>query len=64
MSKFGYSYPPGAENDPLAPYNEVDEMCVVCGNDLAYCQCTKCPKCGEIGNPKCNINRPSKRGVA
>lgn len=22
MSKFGWSYPPGAENDPFAPYND------------------------------------------
>ena len=25
MSKFGWSYPPGAADDPMAPYNQVDE---------------------------------------
>ena len=24
MSKFGWSYPPGAANDPYAPYNQAD----------------------------------------
>jgi hypothetical protein len=30
---FGYSYPPGAANDPYAPYNQKDlpEDCPVCG---------------------------------
>ncbi len=34
--KFGWSYPPGAANDPMAPYNqqEDDEHCVFCGADL------------------------------
>lgn len=34
--KFGWSYPPGAANDPMAPYNQVedDEHCVFCGADL------------------------------
>jgi hypothetical protein len=34
--KFGWSYPPGAANDPMAPYNqqEDDEHCVYCGADL------------------------------
>ncbi len=33
MSKFGWSYPPGAANDPFAPYNQDydDEHCVYCG---------------------------------
>ena len=36
MSKFGWSYPPGAAGDPYAPYNQVeDDMhCGVCGADL------------------------------
>jgi len=36
MSKFGWSYPPGAANDPFAPYNQEfdDEHCVYCGKDL------------------------------
>jgi hypothetical protein len=34
--KFGWSYPPGAANDPMAPYNqqEDDVHCVYCGADL------------------------------
>lgn len=30
---FGWSYPAGAENDPLAPYNQPDELeeCPICG---------------------------------
>lgn len=34
--KFGWSYPPGAANDPMAPYNqqEDDVHCVYCGVDL------------------------------
>lgn len=34
-SIFGWDYPPGAENDPNAPYNQVDEddieTCEICG---------------------------------
>ena len=26
MSKFGWSYPPGAANDPNAPYNQTDAV--------------------------------------
>ena len=33
MSKFGWSYPPGAENDPFAPWHREDppETCPMCG---------------------------------
>ena len=36
MSIFGWSYPPGAANDPSAPYNQDadDDSCVACGNEL------------------------------
>ena len=36
MSKFGWSYPPGAASDPCAPYNQDfdDEHCLYCGADL------------------------------
>lgn len=36
MSKFGWSYPPGAANDPFAPYNQDydDDHCAYCGADL------------------------------
>ena len=52
MSKFGWSYPPGAENDPFAPWNQEDppDACPVCdaANDadndaFPYCseECAK-----------------------
>ena len=31
---FGWAYPPGAENDPRAPYNQTEEdgdACEICG---------------------------------
>jgi len=36
MGKFGWSYPPGAANDPFAPYNEDynDTVCIYCGAAL------------------------------
>ncbi|MEE8482811.1 MAG: hypothetical protein V3S12_05610 [Acidiferrobacterales bacterium] len=36
MGKFGWNYPPGAANDPNAPYNQVEDdvHCVYCGADL------------------------------
>ena len=53
MSIFGWSYPPGAENDPNAPYNQTDAPCEVCGLFPDDCICPECPNCGEIGNPNC-----------
>lgn len=40
---FGYSYPAGAENDPNAPYNQIEEPeeCPVCGE----------PNVDKEGNP-------------
>lgn len=32
MSKFGWHYPPGAANDPMAPYNQPDPECPDCHN--------------------------------
>jgi hypothetical protein len=28
------NYPPGAEHDPRAPYNESDDLCIYCDYDL------------------------------
>ena len=55
LSKFGWSYPPGAANDPNAPYNQTDEIgCAVCGGGIADdCICPKCPVCGALGDPIC-----------
>jgi hypothetical protein len=38
MSKLGWSYPAGAENDPNAPYNQTEEYpesCPICSKDNA-----------------------------
>lgn len=51
---FGWSYPPGAANDPNAPYNQDDDgPCAVCCNDVTDCVCPECPVCGSMGDPKC-----------
>lgn len=56
MNNLGWGYPAGAENDPLAPYNRIDEP-----EDIP------CPECDEIatftGNgfecTKCGWDWPS-----
>lgn len=54
MSKFGWSYPPGAANDPNAPYNQNDDgPCEVCGQSYDDCICPECTTCGQIGDPAC-----------
>lgn len=35
MGTFGWSYPPGAENDPNAPYNQDDELIDEDGEEIA-----------------------------
>jgi hypothetical protein len=53
MADFGWSYPPGAADDPNAPYNQPDEQCDVCGkyveaaNNEEACECEWCPECNE-----------------
>lgn len=53
MSKFGWSYPPGAANDPMAPYNQSGPPCEVCGKDPAGgpggCDCPACNGCDAVG---------------
>jgi hypothetical protein len=48
---FGWDYPPGAENDPNAPWNERydDEWCEDCGVDP--CECEE-EKADEHTNPE------------
>jgi hypothetical protein len=53
MSKFGWSYPPGAANDPNAPWNQVDPPCDVCKRPADDCICDECPECGATGDPQC-----------
>lgn len=53
MGIFGWSYPPGAANDPNAPWNQTDEMCAVCGKWSDDCICPECPECGWVGAPHC-----------
>jgi hypothetical protein len=50
---FGWSYPPGAANDPSAPWNQVDGPCAVCHKPVDACVCHDCPVCGELGRPEC-----------
>lgn len=57
MGIFGWSYPPGAANDPNAPYNQTDDgPCNVCGQRLDECICPECPLCGDVGDPSCYID--------
>lgn len=54
MGIFGWSYPPGAANDPNAPYNQTEGPCEVCGQDIyGDCVCPECPVCGATGDPAC-----------
>lgn len=52
-SIFGWSYPPGAANDPNAPWNQEDPPCDVCGMDCYSCVCPECHICGVSGDPLC-----------
>lgn len=46
---FGWDYPAGAENDPRAPWNQVDPKCERCGLVEDDCTCKPCRKCGRDG---------------
>jgi hypothetical protein len=56
MGIFGWSYPPGAANDPSAPYNQDDPPCSICGREVDDCVCPECPHCGTIGDPSCYVD--------
>jgi len=49
---FGWSYPPGAENDPNAPYNQPDDEygCPECEENP--CVCEVCKEC-HLTMPNC-----------
>lgn len=55
MGKFGWSYPPGAGDDSMAPYNQDDPPCGVCGKDPyggpGGCECLPCVRCEIVGVP-------------
>ena len=53
MSKFGWSYPPGAASDPYAPYNQPEQPCEICGKEAGHCDCPVCEVCGEQGRLAC-----------
>ena len=42
---FGWDYPPGAANDPNAPYNQVDPPCEFCNLHPHDCTCKPCKDC-------------------
>jgi hypothetical protein len=64
MSIFGWSYPPGAANDPNAPWNQGDGPCDVCGEPVDACICPECPVCGAQGDPACYVERECPRVAA
>ena len=53
MGIFGWNYPPGAANDPNAPWNQEPGPCAVCGKVEDDCICPECPTCGGVGDPTC-----------
>jgi hypothetical protein len=55
MGIFGWSYPPGAANDPNAPWNQVEGPCDVCGKSVDDCICPECPVCHSNGDPDCYV---------
>jgi hypothetical protein len=63
MSIFGWSYPPGAADDPSAPYNQDDDRCWICGGDVDSCVCDECPVCGTIGDPDCYTEHGMKHNA-
>ena len=60
-SVYGWHYPPGAEHDPNAPWNQKENVCEVCKNYSESCDCPECPNCGEVGDPACEILRRGNR---
>ena len=55
---FGWSYPPGAANDPNAPWNQDDGPCAVCHKPVDDCVCPECPVCHSNGDPACYEFKP------
>ena len=53
MGIFGWSYPPGAANDPSAPWNQEEPPCKVCGLHVDDCICPECDACFAVGDPRC-----------
>src|SRR5262249_15122544 len=51
--QLGFSLPPGAAQDPNAPWNQEEAPCAVCCQDVESCVCHECPVCSEQGNPRC-----------
>lgn len=60
---FGWSYPPGAENDPNAPWNQEEPPCEVCGKDVDDCICPECKTCGEVGALRCYKDHGMRRSA-
>jgi hypothetical protein len=50
---FGWDYPPGAEFDPRAPWNEKELVCKQCLRVVSNCICQICPKCQNYPNDDC-----------
>ena len=58
-SVFGWSYPPGAANDPNAPWNLDEGPCAVCGKSVDDCICPECSTCKAMGDLTCYVPGPS-----
>jgi hypothetical protein len=52
---YGWDYPPGAEFDPRAPWNQKEPYCGQCHRVLSNCICKVCPKCGEFPTDECYL---------
>jgi hypothetical protein len=58
---YGWHYPAGAENDPRAPWNQVEPHCEHCERLESECVCVHCP-CGALvlidGDDVCEDCKP------
>lgn len=61
MGIFGWDYPPGAANDPNAPWNQIEGPCDICAQDVDSCICPECPFCGGYGDPACYLDHGLRR---
>jgi hypothetical protein len=50
---FGWSYPAGCSGPP---YDDIPELCEVCGLNPDRCTCPECPVCGMVGDPDCQAD--------
>jgi hypothetical protein len=70
MVDFGWAYPPGAERDPRAPWNQPDVLthegeCPECTGQLWVCYCETAEECRALGpddaHPRCRTCKGTGR---